>query len=139
MRFLLIVLILSFSGSVLNAQQSAENDIVAGTVIVKLKYAFANKCNKSSIAIPEFEALLENATVQESKKLFPNHPTLLKTKSNKSHVDLSTIYRLKFDANQNPFKIIRQLKNSDYVEYAEPEYINQLAYAPADSLNNQQS
>ena len=138
MRFLIFAFTLSFIGISANAQQTLKSDFAAGSVIVKLKHAYADKCHKSAIAIPALDALLASSKIQQTEKLFPNHKTILKTKSTTSHVDLSTIYRLQFDASKDPFKIIRQLQNSAYVEYVEPEYINQLAFTPADSLNNQQ-
>lgn len=138
MRSLIIASLFIFTGFLANAQRAAESDYVAGSIIVKLKHAYANKCEKNTIKIPEFQTLRKSSKIEQIEKLYPNHKTILKTKATKNHIDLSTIYRLTFDVNKDPYKIIRQLLNSNYVEYAEPEYINQLAYSPADSLNNQQ-
>lgn len=138
MKLSAITLVLMLSGFFSLAQESSQKPYEKGSLIVKLKNNYADKCNKSSINIPAFQALLENLSVQKLEKLFPRHSTVKRTKSTLNHVDLSTIYRLSFDEKIDPYKITNQLLKVGYVEYAEPEFINHLAYTPNDSLTSQQ-
>jgi subtilisin family serine protease len=110
---------------------SLAQDYAPRKIIIKVKQEFSSKCSNSIISIPEINMKLPESTTLEKK--FPKHKTV--PKSIKNSIDLSTIYELQFSEDVNIYKIIKELKNSGFIEYAEPKYINKLCYSPNDSLN----
>jgi len=110
-----------------------------GQILVKIHTQHAEKCTKSKIAIPEITQFIQETKVNSIEKLFPNHESIDKSKSeNKNKVDLSTIYRFKFDPSIPVKKILNQIQKLPAVDYAEKEYLNRLTYTPNDTLNIRQ-
>ncbi|MBL4707480.1 MAG: S8 family serine peptidase, partial [Flavobacteriales bacterium] len=138
MKLLLSSLFICLS-SVFYAQNVASNaDYFEGEIIVKIKPELSHKCSKSTIAIPSLQKVLISEKIDRVGKMFPNHQKVTRKKGQENFIDLSTIYSFKFETSLDERKILSQLRKDPSVQYAELNYINELAYTPDDSLNNQQ-
>lgn len=101
---------------------------LSNTLVVKFKEP-THSLQKSLIKT------LPDLTIKESTQLFP-----AQSKLNKGEESLSRIYLLKFDSSQNPFEAAAKISKLSGVEWAEPKYVQTIAYSPNDSLyiSNQQ-
>ena len=108
------------------------------TIIFKVKPINKNICKSTKIDNSNFEDLLNGIKTKKMVKKFPlteNH--LEKTKLNeKKHVDISTIYEIEYLSDIDIFKIIKQIKTFNFIEYAQPHYIDEVfGYIPNDPNN----
>lgn len=99
-------------------------------LIVKLK-----ENHREAIAKSSLQKIFQEEGVSSVQKAFPQHTN---KKLKKGEVDLSRIYYLEISSNKSIQKVLQQLRKRDEVEYAEPEYLNQLTYVPSDTLNGSQ-
>lgn len=74
----------------------------------------------------------------EVEKLFPRHATLQKSELNAGYVDLSTIYQIHCNNEEQINELLTKLKKDPAVAYAEREVDNQLTYQPNDTANYRQ-
>src|SRR5690554_1219467 len=99
-------------------------------LIVKLK-----ENHREAIAKRSLQKIFQEEGISSVQKAFPQHTN---KKLKKGEVDLSRIYYLEISSNKSIQKVLQQLRKRDEVEYAEPEYLNQLTYVPSDTLNGSQ-
>lgn len=125
-----------FFTTLLFSQQYGE--YYEGEIIVKLNSELSEKCNKSSINIPEIESLLVRNKIISISKLYPKHKTPKQKRHTPNLIDLSTIYKFSFNKSLEARKIINQLSKSKLIEYAELNFKNELCFIPSDTLNTQQ-
>lgn len=122
------------------AQNKEEVNYVENSFILKIDPQYAENCLDNYIEIEEINQLFQFIQLDKVSKNFPHHQTP-QEKLNKwgfPLVDISTIYTVSFNK-EIPIKTILQLfSDSKYVEYAEPNYIEELLYTPNDPLNTSQ-
>ena len=109
------------------------------TIIFKVKPVNKNICKSFKINNSEFEKLITSIKTKALNKKFPNvKNTFEKNNLNGDKlVDISTIYELKYSSDIDINKVIKQIKAFDFIEYAQPHYIDELLgqYVPNDPLN----
>ncbi len=132
--FLLITSILLLNLGYAQEQSS----FVAGEIIVKIKPNYGDKCQNSTIQIPEIEQVVQKNAITAVRKLFPNHQSPTTKKGGPKLVDLSTMYSVQVDPLADVKKIIAQFNSMESVAYAEEKVINELAYTPNDTLLGRQ-
>jgi len=115
-------------------QSLAPADYQPKTVVLKVKPAFRNFCSLESVSIPELQSVIQDLGTITLRKIFPNHlpPVNTFNEFGFRYADLSLIYELNYSADVEILKVINTLIQSNYLEYAEPKYIPQLAYTPND-------
>lgn len=137
MKKLLLLLTLSLSFSFTFAQDNLivvdnpnGDDYIQGRVNVKVKPEFRAYFAELSNTIPGFETL----EITGLRKKFPQRKPL----ENQYHAngkklpDLSLIYELDYNAEQDVYKTAEQLLSSGYFDYAEPHYVSYPLYTPND-------
>lgn len=104
------------------------------TVVLKVKPAFRNYCSSESVSIPALQSILQDLGTITLRKIFPNHlpPVNTFNEFGFRYADLSLIYELNYSADVEILKVINTLIQSNYLEYAEPKFLPQLAYTPND-------
>ncbi len=127
------VLIYGFSsGGTNQILTKGKTTYLANTVVVKLKHSPVSQSNKA-VKLPEaIIQKLEGINITSSKHIFKD----LRTTAN----SLSRIIVIKYENNIDPYEIVKKIKNSDEVEWAEPKFIYNTTFTPNDpSLSNQYS
>ncbi|MBU0489598.1 MAG: S8 family peptidase [Bacteroidetes bacterium] len=111
-------------------------DYQPGTVIFKVKEEFRDKCSRSAIQDPILSELFSEIHAISVQKIFPRHqpPVEKVNQLGVKLVDLSLIYRVKFDDEIEVQNVVNRLYFSGMMEYAEPEYICYLLYSPNDPM-----
>lgn len=114
------------------------NDHVPNTVLFKIKEesreAFKQIKNRKSLILES--KLKKPINIVSIEQLFP-YSTPLTVKKNKfgqAYTDLSLLYILKYDGNYSVKEISTIIQKSGLVEYAEPQYIDQVLSIPNDPL-----
>jgi len=138
MKKLIYFLCFTLALGSLAAQNKTNISFFKGEIIVKIKSKYADKCNKSAIAIPSLYQFTKENKIYQTEKIFPNHKRVKEKTLQNNWVDLSTIYKFYFDENLDPYKIIQQLQKEESIEYAELSYEDQLTYSPSDTANYRQ-
>lgn len=110
-----------------------------GKVVVKLLPQFRSKATDKNLDIPAIHQLLKNSKELNISKKFPKHaPINTKMAKSDKMVDLSLIYELRFDKAIDAAQIAKKLMGTAMFEYAEPLFIQQLAFTPTDTLQHMQ-
>jgi len=106
----------------------------AGIVIFKVNKDFKQDCDKNSIRNEKINACLNSLGTFDLVKKFPNHiaPLQEKDRYGRTLIDITLIYELKLNSNQNLKKVIQNLLATGCIDYAEPHYIQQIMYTPND-------
>ena len=126
-KFRSIILLSIFLISFLSKAQESN-------IIFKVKDEYRYKCQKSSIAIPSLNKLIQAEGIQ-IQKLFPTHAPLKQKSLNEGLVEISSIYRVKANSPEQSWEIIQRLKKDHHIAYAEKEVENFLTYQPNDTAN----
>ena len=106
------------------------DDYIQGRINLKVKPEFRAFFSELINTIPGFEAL----EITGLSRKFPQRKPL----ENQYHLsgtklpDLSLIYELDYNAEQDVFKTSEQLISSGYFDYAEPHYVSYQLYTPND-------
>lgn len=112
------------------------------TIIFKVKPYNKNICNSFKINNSDFEKLLTNVKTKKLSKKFPlSQSTFGKINSSGDKlVDISTIYEMEYSSDIDIFKLIKQIKSFNFIEYAQPHYIDEVLgqYIPNDLLRGNQ-
>ena len=107
------------------------DDYIQGRINLKVKPEFRAFFSELINTIPGFEAL----EITGLSRKFPQRKPL----ENQYHLsgtklpDLSLIYELDYNAEQDVFKTSEQLISSGYFDYAEPHYVSYQLYTPNDA------
>ena len=106
----------------------------AGVIIIKLKSNMHEQCELHKINNQKLNDCLNGMQALLISKKFPLHKKPLMDNDNygKALVDLSLIYEIRVQTNQDLKKAINSLMATGLVDYAEPHYIQKLMYAPND-------
>ncbi len=107
------------------------DDYIQGRINLKVKPEFRAYFSELKNTIPGFESL----EITGLRRKFPQRKPLAKqyNDSGRKLPDLSLIYELDYNAEQDVFKTSEQLMSSGYFDYAEPHYVSYpLAYDPTD-------
>jgi serine protease len=112
--------------------------VVPGVLIVKLKpehRAFSNDLN-ALLRQPILNKTFKKSGVNKFEKMFPaSKPPIAATDTKiKKHVDISLMHTPNFDTGIPVSGLIKVLMASGLFEYAEPQYQDQVAYIPNDSM-----
>ena len=104
------------------------------TVILKLKEEYRDVVIKGKATDNQLKSYFQQIHIDYIKKIFPNHqpPKQELNAYGQKLVDLSLIYKLKYNTLYPLKKVISQLKNTGFFEYVEPCYISGLFYVPND-------
>jgi serine protease len=118
-------------------------NIVPGVLIVKLKPEhrdFSNDLN-ALLRQPVLSEIFKKSRVSKFEKMFSaSKPPVAATDTKiKKYVDISLIHTLHFDAGIPVNGLIKTVMASGLFQYAEPQYLDQIAYIPNDSLARQDS
>ncbi|NQY67179.1 MAG: S8 family serine peptidase [Flavobacteriales bacterium] len=107
-----------------------QSDYLQGVVMFKLKESIAKSAGGEGLEGKKFEKFAKMHAINSVDQAFPR--TLSKSKSVKSGVNLSLIYKLKLSEGESIKNVINDLYKSGLVEYAEPYYLPKLMYSPND-------
>jgi serine protease len=109
-------------------------DLVAGTLIVKLKPEYRQFSRVNSVAVPSLNRVLNTIGAISINKKFPSkqQPAAERNSFGQKLVDLSLIYEIKYSSNQSVEKIVNSILRTGVVAYAEPKYLPRLCYTPND-------
>ena len=132
-----LLLITSILLATIGCAQNHTN-FVPGEIIIKIKSNYGDKCQKSTIQIPEIEQAVQKSAITAVRKLFPNHQPPKTKKGGPKLVDLSTVYSVQIDPLADVKKILAQFNNMESVAYAEEKVVNELTYTPNDTLLSRQ-
>lgn len=108
--------------------------LLDGIVNLKVKAPYRAVCSAVSIDIPALQHIFRQYGLTGLEKKFPRAtaPKEKYTPQGERYADLSLVYRLKFPTGAPLEKIVSRLRQSGYIEYAEPHFIPQLCYIPND-------
>ena len=87
-------------------------------VVVKLNKNVNVNPNKTLFGINSIDNVLKNISIVSIEKMFPNF-----SNQNKSQVDISKFYVVKYLSPQSPFTVAKEISQLDEVQYAEPWFI----------------
>ena len=106
------------------------SDYIQGRINLKVKPEFRTYFSELKNTIPGFESL----EITGLRRKFPQRKPLAKqyNDSGRKLPDLSLIYELDYNAEQDVFKTSEQLMSSGYFDYAEPHYVSYQLYTPND-------
>lgn len=113
--------------------------IVPGVVLLKLKPEYRLYTNNLE-ALKRNKAVAEHLNkynVKKFEKLTPQATAPAanaKNKQGKPLVDLSLIHAIHFNTDQSVEDMINLLMSTGFVEYAEPQFEDQMLYIPSDTL-----
>ncbi len=118
--------------------QKTNTNIVPGVILTKLKPEFRHYTNNLA-ALKRNKILtpyLQQFEITRFEKLTPEAtpPTEARNKQGIEMVDLSLIHIIHFNSTQPMQDLINGLIATGLVEYAEPQYIDQVLYIPSDTL-----
>ena len=99
---------------------------LSNTLVVKFKKNISASPQALNKSTPNF-------SVQNLTQLFPTQ-----SKLNKGEESLSRIYLLKYNSSEDPLELAPKISRQAGVEWAEPKYVQTVAYSPNDSLFVQQ-
>ena len=116
----------------------AQPEIVPGVVVIKLKSNVStNTLSKVSntFGISSLDSKLQKYNVLSVSKMFNHKPI----PANSNIPDISRIVKVLIPEDENPLRVIRDLKNDPNIEYAEPVYKRYPHLVPNDPrYSNQQ-
>ncbi len=110
------------------------------TVIVKVKQSFRSYCSESGVQYPGLSQFLDKIKTQSFAKIYPKHMEMAKsyTRNGIPFVDLSLIYKVKYNEAVSVEKVISGLMAMGIFEYAEPSYVFTTLGVPNDPLISNQ-
>ncbi len=105
-----------------------------GLINIKVKVAFSNICYVNRIDYPGFDDCLKSIQALSILKKFPHHkaPVTEFNQYQQKLTDLTLIYSIRLNPQQPIEKAITILMHTGILEYAEPQYIQELFYTPND-------
>jgi serine protease len=128
-----------------NPNKSSSNDNISkisikpgsyktGVVIFKMKGDVRAACQTNTISIPSVNEKLLQLGATETRKMFPkiNAPAQLRNARGQQLVDLSLIYRINIDETISMESALELLRSDNFIEYAEPDYLQSMSYTPND-------
>jgi len=131
--FKTIILIVATNFVLISQNQYKDKNFLDKNVIFKIKYKYVdNLQNKSFNNSYLTEVFTKNTTV----KIFPNKKE--NAKLAKNMVDLSLLYSIEFNTNDEAFEFIKNLYKLELVEYAEYKQKDYLLYTPNDEYISSQ-
>ena len=107
-------------------------EVRPGIVFVKFKQGQTITSEGLAKQLGNAPALLRSAGAMSAVRTFPLVKPLTKTVEASGKVDLSRIYTVTINDRLDPRDVVRKLRTSDLVEYAEPSYIAYLNDVPND-------
>lgn len=107
------------------------DDYIQGRINLKVKPEYRVYFSQLKNNLPGFETL----EITGLRKKFPNRKPLEKqfNESGRKLPDLSLIYELDYNADQDVFKTSEQLMQAGFFDYAEPHYVSYQLYTPNDA------
>lgn len=107
---------------------------VANEIILKVKNSEKNSCAIDKIGEPTIANVLNQIGAMSVQKMFPRHqePEGRLNKFGEKMVDISLIYKIKLTGNFALDKAINKLIATGKIEYAQPNYTQQLCFTPND-------
>jgi len=114
-------------------------DYEANVVVVKLKPLYRDEFSDGN-ASPATQKALSDIQASRPEKVFPNHtaPDQARNLQGQPLVDLTLVYRLRYQSSADIAKIINILLATGLFEYAEPVYLAVPFYVPNDTMVLQQ-
>ena len=119
-------------------KQVNETDYIKHKLIIKIKPDFHSKCSNSEINLPDLQHIFLQLGITTIQKKFPTikSPDKKFNELGQAYADLSLIYEIDYQSDNNIEQIINLILSTSKVEYAQPQYIQKsLDYIPADPLN----
>jgi len=142
MKILILAIIFNFlSLNIVYSQNiTNNNEILKGHAIIKIKKEYSQFCFNDGVNIPSLSKALNTINSKSCIKKFPlSKPPLTEyNRYGEKLVDLSLIYEVCFDEKIPVMKVIKQLEDSDVLEYAVPCVIPVSLYVPSDPGSNSQ-
>lgn len=117
----------------------SSSDYLPGTVIFRLKEANRNLAGINSVNHPAIEAAFASIGVTSAKKIFADavKPAAEFINGEKT-ADLSLIYVASYRSDKSVEDAVNELYASGQVEYAQPKYVQKVAFTPNDPQIGQQ-
>jgi subtilisin family serine protease len=136
MKYLILVaftLLISVSFAQRTKRNSSTN-YESKTLMLKVKDAFRADCKANAIVNSRLEYILGKVGVVSLLKEYPRHekPVRAKHANGISFTDISLIYKLKYNSNDDPWTVIPHLLKTGMFEYAEPSFKFELLYTSND-------
>ncbi len=134
-NIILIAFTLIFSISVAQkTKRNSSSNYESKTVIIKVKDEFRADCKNDAIVNNRLEYIFGKVGVVSVIKEFPRQkkPVRAKHANGMAYTDLSLIYKLKYNSNDDPWIVIPHLLKTGMFEYAEPSFKFDLLYTPND-------
>lgn len=121
------------------AEGLTDNDYMPRTVIFKLKEANRNFAGVNSISNNKIEAALNSIGATAPAKVFADafKPAVESVNGEKTS-DLSLIYVVKYNSGRSIEEAVNEIYATGEVEYAQPKYIQKVAFTPNDPSLGQQ-
>jgi subtilisin family serine protease len=121
------------------AEGLTDNDYMPRTVIFKLKEANRNFAGVNSISNNKIEAALNSIGATAPAKVFADafKPSVESINGEKTS-DLSLIYVVKYNSGRSIEEAVNEIYATGEVEYAQPKYIQKVAFTPNDPSLGQQ-
>lgn len=115
-------------------ERNSSTNYESQTIVLKVKDKFRADCKNDAIINSRLEYIFGKIGVNSLKKEFPNHikPPRAKHVNGIAFTDISLIYKLKYNSNDDPWLIIPHLLKTGMFEYAEPSFKFELLYTPSD-------
>jgi len=134
---LFLVAVLLISGNIVIAQNQNSTPYFDNIVIVKLN----DKSKSLAESENEFNNILKQVFDESADLVVSREFPLTKSPQKKyndygqQNVDLSTIYRLTYNSDEDLMKLCKSLSATGHFEYVEPLYKVELLYVPDDPMN----
>jgi serine protease len=121
------------------AEGLTDKDYMPGTVIFKLKESNRNFAGINSISNSNIEAALSAIGATAPAKIFADafKPSVESINGEKTS-DLSLIYVVKYNSGRSIEEAVNEIYATGEVEYAQPKYIQKVAFTPNDPSLAQQ-
>ncbi|TAH27258.1 MAG: T9SS C-terminal target domain-containing protein [Cytophagales bacterium] len=135
-KTILLLILLQLNIVNLFSQEKKNNPTtVPNVLLVKFKSKIEASNFRAQNNQNPIEKIFQEAGIIETKQLFPKATAqncLKKNLGNPQNIDLSSIYEVKLDGKLPLNEVMRLLKKSNLIHYAEPQYIDYLQLLPND-------
>ena len=105
-------------------------ELVSNTVIVKFRASIEHRLGKHGVSAPALSPVLARYGVRTMTQMYPRHSSTWMTDG--TEIALQRMYRIEFTEDVHPMDVARAFRALPEVEYADPEVVQHLLYAPND-------
>ncbi len=112
-------------------------EVAPHLLLIKIKSGYTVTSNATTFGISSIDAVLKKINAR-SIESFHKKPIFTKQTLTREEESLSRLFKVYYDANDEPTSIVNELNTLTSIEYAEPYYIFPLNHTPNDPMLSQQ-